>query len=83
MQPMLKAPGTKRLTVRYVKLLSSCGFDLKFGPYAKGMFLMEKVEMLMEMCLMEPVMRLVGRPKAEPCRLTPCSTRVDPGLTLG
>jgi hypothetical protein len=30
---------------------------------AKGMFLAEKFEMLIEMCVMEPLLRLVGRPK--------------------
>lgn len=30
---------------------------------AKGMFISEKIEMLMEMCIMEPVLSLVGKPK--------------------
>ena len=31
---------------------------------AKGRFIMEKVNMLLEMLLMEPVLKLIGRPKA-------------------
>jgi hypothetical protein len=31
--------------------------------HAKGMFISEKIEMLMEMCIMEPVLSLVGKPK--------------------
>ena len=30
---------------------------------AKGMFIMEKVEMFLEMCIMEPLLAIVGRPK--------------------
>lgn len=30
---------------------------------AKGMFISEKIEMLMEMCIVEPALRLVGKPK--------------------
>jgi len=92
MTPVLRASGPKRLKLQYDLLLSNVAFDFNLFRYIVGrsnIVGMPAALMLMKKdCTVTVIHSRTANPEricreVGPCRFTPGSPQVDPGLTPG